>query len=151
MSRLRERINFGKVYLFNPSGRIWQEETLPEITYSKEEWILTGEALEQTIDILTQKHPKQSVFTTWCFHPHHMIVFCDENGIIIGHVKICFECSNYKVYPPSAIQSNSIVYFRAIIDSLDIYVGESYWDFFKDKPLEELLFDPHVVKIKGKL
>ena len=34
-----------------------------------------------------------------CLYPHHSFVFYDESGGIVGHIDICFLCSNYRGSP----------------------------------------------------
>lgn len=148
MGKIRDKVHFAKVYLFNPTDRIWLDGNLPEIAYSREEWQISGEILEETLDVITKKLPEQPTEASWCFVPHHMIVFCDETGTIVGHVKICFQCSNYRVYPSKGTHSNSIEYFLRIMDKLGVYSeGPSYLVFFKKKNLESVLFNGYKIEL----
>jgi hypothetical protein len=34
-----------------------------------------------------------------CFQPHHGIVMKNDQGEIVGHISICFECNRYELFP----------------------------------------------------
>lgn len=65
-----------------------------------------------------------------CFEPHHGFVLKDGMGKIVGHISVCLECSNYRIYPKHNGQI-SMSLFRDIIvkNKLPIHrsqVGRAY-------------------------
>lgn len=141
MASIRERVKFAQVFLFNPMNRSWYNEALPELAYTREKWVIQGELLQKTLAILTKRLPDLPADTAWCFVPRHMVVFYDEGGSIIGHVKVCLECGKYQVFPfARAIQDNSIEYFRIIFNKLGVDTSGPYGGYFKNAPLESILF-----------
>ncbi len=45
--------------------------------------------------VFNHKPPNRRV--GMCFYPHHGFVFYNENDEIIGHLTVCFVCSNYRL------------------------------------------------------
>lgn len=52
-------------------------------------------------DFLPDKINTVKKTVVFCYDPKNAILFCDNNGAVIGYVEICFECFGYKVYPSS--------------------------------------------------
>ena len=153
MAKIREKVRFAKVFLINPTNRSFLDEKFPELAYSQEEWTIQGKLLEYTLDILTKKLEPYSKPVTWCFIPHHMIVFYDGKGGRLGHVKICFRCTNYRAYPGRTNEGNSTEHFRKILDEIGVFISDdhanrnAYLVYFENQKLRNLLFDGHKVEI----
>lgn len=72
--------------------------TLPEIVLSnrinskiiKERRLITGSAMDSTIDILLLPTDQDSAINTACFDPHHSIVIFKNNQI--SYIDMCFHC-----------------------------------------------------------
>ncbi|MEM6264800.1 MAG: hypothetical protein AAGI38_19970 [Bacteroidota bacterium] len=142
MRRIRDHVVAAKVYLYNPPVTLENESILPEVAYSQTGWVLSPEQVDSAIQILTQKLPDYPTDITWCFIPRHLIVFFDKDGGVLGFVKICFQCSNYMVFPNAPVEGNNIKYFRSIMDELEIPIfsdDEAYVAFLADKNQEKLL------------
>jgi len=60
--------------------------------YSK---ILSDKDVASLLDALTEKHPEKNRFLCE-FAPRHGLIFYDKSDAILGHVSICFACSELK-------------------------------------------------------
>ncbi|MEM9346556.1 MAG: hypothetical protein AAGB26_08055 [Planctomycetota bacterium] len=64
---------------------------------------LSSKQIESLKTAITGHHPEHGV--ALCMYPHHAFLFFDQTGEVIGHIDICFLCSNYSASPRDAFSS----------------------------------------------
>ena len=63
-----------------------------------------------------------------CFYPHHAFVFFDDSGKIIGHVDICFICSNYRGSPTGFADRWDLESLEQLVLDLGMPKANEEWD-----------------------
>ncbi|WP_411845557.1 hypothetical protein AAFN60_18140 [Roseibacillus persicicus] len=87
--------------------------------------VLTGEQVERLKQAVCVEHPPHPVAA--CFNPHHAFTFHNENGAIIGHIDLCFQCSNYYASPKGFSSSWSLGSLEALLRELGIPLENPDW------------------------
>lgn len=134
--RIRERVTFAKVFLFNPNGSTWYGSNLPELSYTEKDWVLKTNHIDIAIQNLTIKDDSDPLEMAWCFNPRHMIVFYENEEKILGHIKICMECNNYAAFPSPPEKYNDVDPFAQTMLELNIPIfdePDKYIQFFNEK------------------
>jgi hypothetical protein len=85
---------------------------------------------------VTGKHPSRG--GGFCgFRPHHGFIFYGKDDKILGHIEICFLCSDYYTMPQEGLsQEWDINGLRTLVTSLGLPIlkNDKEWeDFFATK------------------
>lgn len=75
---------------------------------------------------VTGTHPDHPVAA--CFYPHHAFLFYDESGAVIGHINICFLCSNYDGAPKGFASSWDLEALESLIREIGLPIRNEEWD-----------------------
>ena len=89
---------------------------------------LSGKQIEQLKVAITGHHPEHGV--ALCMYPHHGFLFFDQFGKIIGHIDICFLCSNYSASPQGAFASTwDLEALEGLIRDIGFPIKNWKWSF----------------------
>lgn len=88
--------------------------------------ILTDEQVAKLEAAVTGNHPEHPIAD--CFYPHHAFVFYDESGGIVGHINICFLCSNYSGEPSGFPNHWNLDELAKLITEIGMPLRNPNWD-----------------------
>lgn len=88
--------------------------------------ILTDQQVSRLEAAVTGTRPEHPVAD--CFYPHHAFVFYNESGEIIGHLNICFLCSNYSGEPSGFAASLDFDKLAKIVTDIGMPLRNPNWD-----------------------
>ncbi len=77
-------------------------------------------------EAVTGSHPDHPA--AGCFNPHHAFVFYDDQENIVGHIDICFRCSNYRKEPVGFAQIFNLGKLASLFRNLNIPVSNPKWN-----------------------
>ena len=117
------RMNWDDPHSFD---RIINYEGVLNKTRSPEEGVaLSQKQIEQLGAAVTGDHPQHP--TTECFYPHHAFLFYDKNGIIVGHLDVCFKCSKFKGEPEGFSDYGDLNALESLFGDIDIPIHNENW------------------------
>ena len=93
------------VYDYTQEGRNWRNwSLLKEGKLHKGVINVEGEKLskEQVERLMKALNAKKDSKPAKCHWPHHGFVFYDKEGVAMGHVQLCFQCSTLESSPKGA-------------------------------------------------
>ncbi len=118
------RLNWEDPYSFN---KILDEKGELNRTRLPEEGVLLNEAqLKRLKAAVTGTHPHH--LRAACFYPHHAFVFFDSEGTVVGHINICFQCSNYDGTPAGFADKWDVESIRCLVEDLGMPIRNEKWD-----------------------
>ncbi len=71
--------------------------------------------INQLIAFITSEPDNNNLKETFCFIPHHGIVFFNSDGKPVAALSICFNCDNMQVYPAANTKGKSLDLLKTII------------------------------------
>jgi hypothetical protein len=93
---------------------------------------LSNEEVSLLSKIVTGKHPSRG--GGFCgFRPHHGFIFYGKDDKVLGHLEICFLCSDYLSRPWEGLSSNwDLNGLRTLVTSLGLPIlkDDEDWDKF---------------------
>ena len=87
---------------------------------------LTDEQVEKLEAAVTGTHPEHPVAD--CLYPHHAFVFYDGSGKIVGHINLCFLCSNYSGEPSGFSINWNLDELAEIFTEIGMPLHNPNWD-----------------------
>ena len=118
------RINWDDEYAFDPI--INKDGKLNETRMPKEGVLLTKEQVALLESAVTGIHAEH--LRAYCFYPHHAFVFYDDLGKVVGHINICFLCSNYSGEPKHFADYWNVDSLGELISGMGIPLKNQSWD-----------------------
>ncbi len=103
-----DSINYDSLLIIN-NGHL-KSDVMP--VYGK---ILNAAQINQVIAFINSEPEINNPKETFCFIPHHGIVFFNADGKPIAALSICFNCDNMFVYPDANIKGKSLDILKTII------------------------------------
>ncbi|MEM7698809.1 MAG: hypothetical protein AAF236_10430 [Verrucomicrobiota bacterium] len=103
-----------------------QDGNLNPTRLPKDGVVLTDAQITALEAAVTGEHPDHPVAA--CFYPHHAFIFYGETGEIIGHINICFLCSNYSGDPPGFASNWNLAALRDIFDDIGMPLSNPDWN-----------------------
>jgi len=89
-------------------------------------FVLTNEQITTLEAAVTGDHPDHPIAD--CLYPHHAFIFYGESGEIVGHIDICFLCSNYSGEPQGYAGNWNLVALRKLFSDMGIPLSNTDWD-----------------------
>ncbi len=118
------RLNWNDEYAFD--GIISRDGELNATRIPADGVILDQSQLQRLETAVTGSHPSHPVAA--CFYPHHAFVFFDSLGSIVGHMDVCFLCSNYRGTPEGFADNWDLDALQALIKALGMPIQNGKWD-----------------------
>ena len=87
--------------------------------------LLSSEQIERLKKAVLGRHKRHPVLS--CHYPHHVFVFTDENGQVVGHLSICFICSSYWGSPSGYAYPWDLNAIEEILVELGIPLSNPKW------------------------
>ena len=88
-------------------------------------FVLTNEQITTLGAAVTGEHSDHPIAD--CFYPHHAFIFYGESGEIVGHIDICFLCSNYSGEPQGYAGNWNLVALRKLFLDMGIPLSNTDW------------------------
>lgn len=122
-----------RAYFFNcgkeeDERSIVKEGKLATTVENQEGILLNREQIDLVLDIVTGYAPQYFNGVSFCFEPHHGIVFYGEDNTPVAWISVCFECSSYQGFPYeyNASGNGKMFLFRHIlIEQLGLPIADS--------------------------
>jgi hypothetical protein len=89
-------------------------------------FVLTNEQITTLEAAVTGDHPNHPIAD--CLYPHHAFIFYGESGEIVGHIDICFLCTNYSGEPQGYAGNWNLVALRKLFSDMEIPLSNPDWD-----------------------
>lgn len=118
------RLNWDDKYAFDRI--INQDGSLNVTRMPKKGVLLTNKQVGQLEAAVTGVHPDHPV--ALCFYPHHAFVFYNDSREIVGHINVCFLCSNYSGEPKGFADNWNLDELRKLISDLGLPLSNPDWD-----------------------
>lgn len=118
------RLNWDDQDSFNPI--LNQDGTLNPTRIPKDGLRLTEAQVKRLEAAVTGSHPDHPIAA--CFYPHHAFIFYGASGKIVGHINICFLCSNYDGQPEGYAKSWNLDELAKLIKDIGMPLRNRKWD-----------------------
>jgi hypothetical protein len=86
---------------------------------------LTEAQVERLEAAVTGTHPDHP--HAGCFYPHHAFLFFDSSRRIVGHIDICFLCSNYSGHPAGYATNWDLGQLEELIKDIGVPLLNPKW------------------------
>lgn len=86
---------------------------------------LTEAQVKRLEAAVTGSHPAHPVAA--CFYPHHAFVFFNGSKEIVGHINICFLCSNYTGQPAGYAVLWNLSELKELIGDIGMPLRNAKW------------------------
>jgi hypothetical protein len=118
------RLNWDDEYSFD---KILTNDGALNTTRQPTDGVVLNESQEKRLEAaVTGSHPDHPVAA--CFYPHHAFLFFGAEGKIVGHIDVCFLCSNYAGYPKGFASSWDLDAIRSLVEDLGMPTHNKDWD-----------------------
>ena len=87
--------------------------------------LLNNKQVERLKKAVLDDHPPHPVAA--CHYPHHGFVFTDPQRAIIGHIEICFMCSNKRTKPNGFADYWDFDVLEELVSDLGIEIANQEW------------------------
>jgi len=117
------RLNWEDEHSMNPI--VNQDGSLNPTRIPKEGVPLTEAQVKRLEAAVTGSHPEHPVAA--CFYPHHAFLFFDGSRKIVGHINICFLCSNYRGQPEGYARNWNLSQLEELLKDIGIPLRNPKW------------------------
>lgn len=117
------RLNWDDEYAFE--GLVGDNEKLNRTRVPKAGISLNKKQVAQLQQAVTGRHPSHPV--AMCFYPHHAFAFYDDRGRVVGHIDVCFLCSNYGGKPNGFADNWDLSKLALLFNELGMPLSNPKW------------------------
>lgn len=117
-----DSINYDSLLIIN-NGRL-TAEIMPDSGK-----VLNATQINQVIVFINSEPEVSNPKETFCFIPHHGIVFFNADGKPIAALSICFNCDKMHIYPEANLKGKSLDILKSIILETGLPVYDNITDY----------------------
>lgn len=115
---------YAKAYLYNPEDLsripILKEGALNKTVQDTNGVLLDSSQANNVIQIISGQGNYTPDVPSFCFIPHHGIVFYNDMNEAIAHISICFSCHTKVVVPKTTLTKAGLTELEEIIRALGL-------------------------------
>ena len=89
--------------------------------------VLLSKAQEQTLREAVYVEQDEREWAAACYYPHHGFVLYDDGGDIVGHLSVCFLCSNHSGGPEGFADRWDLGAIRQLVTELGLPLANPDW------------------------